>query len=165
MCVGSSRKGIIFYLVLEQLVESEDGQKPETILTDGDKVMANAIEGVFPLACHKLCLWHLMRNAKGHSGDKFGSGLIKCVNKYRTPNDFEKDWEDLVIYYGIKNKKWAIELYNDKEKWTEAIWVGIFLQVRKLSFYICLKINIVVDILYVSFLYLGIRSTQICGEA
>jgi len=42
--------------VLEQLVEAGDGQKPEIILTDGDKAMANAIKAVFPLACHRLCL-------------------------------------------------------------------------------------------------------------
>ena len=95
-------------------------------MIDGDKAMANAIKAVFPLACHRLCLWHLMHNAKSHGGDKFGSGLIKCVNKYRTPNDFEKGWEELVTYYGVKDKKWAMELYNDKEKWTEAYLRGYF---------------------------------------
>ena len=99
---------------------------PETVLTNGDKAMANAIKAVFPHACHRLCLWHLMRNAKGHGGDKFGVGLIKCVNKYRTPNDFEKGWEGLVSYHGVRDKKWAIELYNDKEKWAEAYLRGYF---------------------------------------
>jgi len=84
------------------------------------------------------------------------------VNKYWTPNDCEKGWEELVTYYGVKDKKWAIELFNDKEKWAEAYLRGFFLQVRKLSFYICLSSNIVVDILYVSFLYSGMRSTQRC---
>jgi len=48
MCVGSSRKGILFYLILEQLVEVGDEQKSETILKDEDKEMANAIKTVFP---------------------------------------------------------------------------------------------------------------------
>ena len=115
-----------FIWVLEQLVEAGDGQKLEMILTDGDKAMANAIKAVFPLACHRLCLWHLMRNARSHGGDKFVSGLIKCANKYRTPNGFEKGWAELVTYYEVKDKKWAIELYNDKEKWAEAYLRGYF---------------------------------------
>ena len=39
-----------FILVLKQLVEVGDGQKSETIVTDGDKAMANAIKVVFPKA-------------------------------------------------------------------------------------------------------------------
>jgi len=49
-------------------------------------------------------------------GDKLGSGLIKRMNKYRTPGDSEKDWEELVTYYRVKDKKWTTELYNDKKK-------------------------------------------------
>jgi len=98
------KKKSSFIWVLEQLVEAGDGQKSETFLTYGDKTMANATKAVFPQACHRLCLWHLMHNAKGHGGDKFGSGLIKCVNKYHTPNDFEKGWEELVIIMGLKKK-------------------------------------------------------------
>jgi len=100
--------------------------KAETVLTYGDKAMANATKAVFPLACHRLCLWHLMCNAKGHGGDEFGSCLIKCVNKYRTPNDFEKGWKELVTYYGVRDKQWVIELYNDKEKWVGAYLPGYF---------------------------------------
>ena len=37
-----------FIWVLKQLVEAGDGQKPETIVTDGDKAMANPIKVVFP---------------------------------------------------------------------------------------------------------------------
>ena len=99
-----------FIWVLEQLVEAGDGQKPETLLTDGDNAMENAIKVVFPQACHRLCLWHIMHNVIGNGGDKFGSGFIKCLNKYHTPNDFQKGWEELVSHYGVKDKKWAIEL-------------------------------------------------------
>jgi len=32
----------------------------------------------------------------------------------------------LVSHYGVKDKKWATELYNDKEKWPEAYLRGYF---------------------------------------
>ena len=37
-----------FIWVSEQLAEAGDGQKPKTVLTDGNKAMANAIKAVFP---------------------------------------------------------------------------------------------------------------------
>jgi len=49
-------KEFSFVWVLEQLVEAGEGQKPLTVLTDGDKTMTNAIKVVFPKARHRLCL-------------------------------------------------------------------------------------------------------------
>jgi len=74
----------------------------------------------------------------------------------------KKGWEELVTYYGIKDKKWAIKLYNDKEKWAEAYAWAFFCRYINLASIFVLEINIVIDILYVSFLYLGMRSTQRC---
>ena len=51
----------------------------------------------------------------GNKDDKFTYGLIKCMNKNRTPNAFDKGWEELVSHDGVKDKKWVIELYHDKE--------------------------------------------------
>ena len=111
---------------MEQLVEVGKGQKPLVVRTDGDKAMANAIKVVFSKARHRLCLWHLMRNVRGNRGVKFCSGFIKCVNKYRAPNDFEKGWKELMSYYEVQDKKWAKDLSNDKEKWAEAYLRGYF---------------------------------------
>ena len=74
--------GSSFIWVLEQLVESRDGQKSITVMTDGDKAMANAIKMVFPEAHHRLYLWHLMMNVWKIGLSRFGSGFIKCINKY-----------------------------------------------------------------------------------
>jgi len=54
--------------------------------------MTNAIKVVFLKAQHRLCLWHLMKHVQSHGGNEFASGFIKCINKYRTPEDFEVDW-------------------------------------------------------------------------
>ncbi|KAJ8434064.1 hypothetical protein Cgig2_012666 [Carnegiea gigantea] len=85
---------------------------------DGDKAMANAIKVVFPKARHRLCLWHLMRKAQSNDNFEFASGFIKCVNEYRTPKDFEVGLQELMSYYSVQHRKWAIDLYNDREKWT-----------------------------------------------
>ncbi|XP_021769825.1 protein FAR-RED IMPAIRED RESPONSE 1-like [Chenopodium quinoa] len=123
--------------VLEQLKEAGGNVAPYTFITDGDKAMAAAITEVFPRAHHRLCLCHLMRNIKGHTNKRFCSGFMKCVDGARTQAEFEEAWEDLMkAYVALRDKKWAQDLYKDKEKWAEAFMVGQF--------------------------YAGMRSTQRC---
>lgn len=99
-----------FVWELQQLIEAGDGFRPLTIITDGDKAMANAIGKVLPEARHRLCLWHIMRNVKVHLKGKFLDGFIKCV-KCRTPNDFESAWKELVDIYSIQERRWAKDFY------------------------------------------------------
>ena len=42
---------------------------PITIFTDQDQAMSNAIEEVFPNTHHRLCLWHISKNAPSRLGD------------------------------------------------------------------------------------------------
>ena len=53
--------------VLHQLVKAMDGQKPTTIITDRDNAMAYVIRKVLPSTCHRICLWHLMKNVVTHA--------------------------------------------------------------------------------------------------
>uniref|UniRef100_A0A803MWY6 Protein FAR1-RELATED SEQUENCE n=1 Tax=Chenopodium quinoa TaxID=63459 RepID=A0A803MWY6_CHEQI len=123
----ANEKTDTYIWVLEQLKEVGGNVAPYTIITDGDKAMAAAITEVFPRAHHRLCMWHLMRNIKGHTNKRFCSGFMKCVDGARTPDEFEEAWEDLMkSYKAVRDKKWAQDLYYDKEKWAEAFMVGQF---------------------------------------
>ncbi|XP_056686034.1 protein FAR-RED IMPAIRED RESPONSE 1-like [Spinacia oleracea] len=75
----SHEKEETFKWILEQLTEAGDNIAPHTDLTDGDKAMTNAISFVFPKPVHRLYLWNLMRNVKGHSSKTFCSGFMKCM--------------------------------------------------------------------------------------
>ncbi|CAN0840211.1 Protein FAR1-RELATED SEQUENCE 5 [Linum grandiflorum] len=51
------------------------GKKPQTVITDRDRAMANAIDYVFPEATHRLCSWHLNNNVIKHvKNHKFRKG-------------------------------------------------------------------------------------------
>lgn len=50
--------------LLNQLMDAMKGKTPSSVITDGDLAMKNAISRVFPNAHHRLCAWHLLRNAK-----------------------------------------------------------------------------------------------------
>ncbi|KAJ1392019.1 MULE transposase domain [Sesbania bispinosa] len=49
--------------VLEQFLHAMKGKVPVSVITDGDLAMRNAIRRVFASAHHRLCAWHLLRNA------------------------------------------------------------------------------------------------------
>lgn len=83
---------------------------------------------VLPGTCHCICLWHLMKTVVAHAGKRFAHGFIKCVDKYRKPEGFEKGWQELLHHYKIdmKKHKWAADMYKTKEKWAEACLQGYF---------------------------------------
>lgn len=113
--------------VLRQLLKIAGNVAPYTVLTDGDKAMAAAIKVVFPNARHRLCLWHLMRNIKGHANKRFCSGFMKCVDYCRTTAEFEEAWTELMTAYpALKDRRWVTDLYKDKEKWAECFMHGHF---------------------------------------
>ena len=37
------------------------GQQPKVVVTDQDPAMKQAIEEVFPISRHRLCMWHIMK--------------------------------------------------------------------------------------------------------
>ncbi|XP_021768872.1 protein FAR1-RELATED SEQUENCE 5-like [Chenopodium quinoa] len=122
-----TKKPDTYIWVLEPLNEAGGNVTPYIVVTNGDKAMAIAIEEVFPHVHHRLCLWHLMCNIKGHTNKRFCSSFMKCVDGARTPAEFEEAWEDLIkAYDAVRDKKWAQDLYNNKEKRADAFMVGQF---------------------------------------
>jgi hypothetical protein len=60
--VGDETEDTYVWL-LENFVEAMGGKLPVSVITDGDTAMRNAIVKIFPDAHHRLCAWHLIRNA------------------------------------------------------------------------------------------------------
>ncbi|XP_038698084.1 putative protein FAR1-RELATED SEQUENCE 10 [Tripterygium wilfordii] len=52
-----------FIWLFESFLESMGNKAPKTIFTDQDQAMSNAIEKVFPNTRHRLCEWHIAKNA------------------------------------------------------------------------------------------------------
>ncbi|RYR68376.1 hypothetical protein Ahy_A03g014874 [Arachis hypogaea] len=58
--------------LLQRFMEAMNGKRPDAVITDGAKAMKLAIEKVFSDAHHRLCRWHLLRNATANvSNPKF----------------------------------------------------------------------------------------------
>ncbi|KAE8676924.1 hypothetical protein F3Y22_tig00111566pilonHSYRG00020 [Hibiscus syriacus] len=66
------------------------------VVTDGDRAMQRAIKSVIPYAKHRLCSWHLSRNAQAN------------------------------IEFNIEKHPWVIEKGNTRHLWAQAYLTGHF---------------------------------------
>ncbi|KAE8673172.1 hypothetical protein F3Y22_tig00111810pilonHSYRG00273 [Hibiscus syriacus] len=77
-----------FEWVLQNFLEAMMNKSPISVVTDGDRAMQRAIKSVIPYAKHRLCSWHLSRNAQANIGDpKFTAAFSKCMASWWTPRN------------------------------------------------------------------------------
>lgn len=77
----------MYVWLLEQFLEAMKGKAPTSVITDGDMAMRNAIKRVCPNAHHRLCAWHLIRNAASNIAmPSFVGQFWKCML-----GDYDKD--------------------------------------------------------------------------
>jgi len=89
--------------------------------------MKNAIKKVFPAAHHRLCAWHLLRNASTNIGiPDFMSYLTKCMLADIEVNKFEDLWSEMVQKFGLEDNTWINEMYEKKKMWATAHIRGSF---------------------------------------
>ena len=99
--------------VLETFLIAILNTKPISVVTDGDKAMRKAIKKVLPHACHRLCSWHLQRNAftNVHIKD-FTSIFARCVFMRGNREDFKNAWHEMVEKLGLNGNRWVIEIHE-----------------------------------------------------
>ncbi|CAN1147570.1 Protein FAR1-RELATED SEQUENCE 5 [Linum perenne] len=101
------------------------GNKPSSVITDGDKSMKNAIMRVFPDATRRLCLWHLKKNVVEHvkksKSPDFAERFYKLAKADLTETEFELQWKELVESSNLQNYKWINkDLYESRQNWARA---------------------------------------------
>ncbi|XP_016198884.1 protein FAR1-RELATED SEQUENCE 5-like [Arachis ipaensis] len=113
--------------LLEQLLDAMKGKKPRCVITDGHGAMKKAIETVFADAYHRLCAWHLIRNATSNlSNPTFTSEFKKCMLFDYEVSKFEEKWENLVSSLGLHDNEWVCDLYARRKMWATAHMRGHF---------------------------------------
>ncbi|XP_015940572.1 protein FAR1-RELATED SEQUENCE 5-like [Arachis duranensis] len=87
----------------------------------------NAVRDVFPEVRHRLCAWHLIRNATSNVGNpSFTSKFRKIMlGDYEIPV-FKRKWVQLIEEFGIEDKPWVINMYEKKHMWATAYLRGKF---------------------------------------
>ncbi|XP_023871700.1 protein FAR-RED IMPAIRED RESPONSE 1-like [Quercus suber] len=106
-------------------------QKRKTIFTDQCQAMKNAIKVVFPDTCHRLCLWHISKNAvenlPRHYGIlEFKSRFNRILYNCETESEFKTSWDALLKDYNLVGNKWLSTLYENRERWCSVFSHNIF---------------------------------------
>ncbi|CAL5379164.1 unnamed protein product [Camellia sinensis] len=120
--------------VLQKLLETMDNKRPVSVLIDGDMAMREAIQKVFPNAKHRLCNWHMHRNAKRNVRvDGFEGHFKHLMDLDANEVVFEEAWSKMVRKYGLQNNKWVSDTYNNKGMWAQSYMRGHFFAGMKSS--------------------------------
>jgi hypothetical protein len=124
--VSNEVEGTYVWL-LEQFLAAMKGKHPTSVITDGDMAMRNAIRKVFPKSYHRLCAWHLLRNALSNIGIlEFIPYFKKCMLGDMDVWKFERLWNEMVERFGLEDNNWINELYEKKHMWATAHIRGHF---------------------------------------
>ncbi|KAE8724054.1 hypothetical protein F3Y22_tig00010968pilonHSYRG00079 [Hibiscus syriacus] len=116
-----------FELVLQTFLEAMMNKLPISVVTDGDRAMQRAIKSVIPYANHRLCFWHLSRNAQDKIGDpKFTAVFSKCMASWWTTEEFDIQWRSVVSEFNIEKNPWVIEKENTRHLWAQAYLTSHF---------------------------------------
>lgn len=102
--IVANEKEETYVWVLEQFLEAMSGKSPISVITDGDLAMKNAIKKVFPNAYHRLCAWHLIRNATSNVGvPEFVGRFRICMLGDYDLGEFRRRWTEMVDTFGLKS--------------------------------------------------------------
>ncbi|XP_057719767.1 protein FAR1-RELATED SEQUENCE 5-like [Arachis stenosperma] len=108
-------------------LEAMKGKQPKSIITDGDLAMKSAVSIVFPGAHHRLCSWHLLRNATARvERPGFLRKFCLCLMGDLEVEEFETIWTDIVADHELEDHPWIVDLYAKKHSWSNAHIRGIF---------------------------------------
>lgn len=114
--------------LLRSFLDAMNGKMPIAVLTDGDEAMRSAIEDVMPQAKHRLCAWHLSRNANTNlKCDEKLKAFNRCMRKFQTVEQFEVMWHDMVEKFDLHNSFWINMMYEKRDKWAQAFFRNHFM--------------------------------------
>ncbi|XP_045825377.1 protein FAR1-RELATED SEQUENCE 5-like [Trifolium pratense] len=107
--------------VLNCFLECMENKRPKAVVTDGDGAMREAIKEVFPDSTHRLCAWHLNKNAgENVKNSGFLKGFKKAMFSNFSKDDFEEYWSEMIKENGVEGHPWVIKTYENKLLWATA---------------------------------------------
>ncbi|KAL4363388.1 hypothetical protein GQ457_04G026770 [Hibiscus cannabinus] len=110
-----------FEWVLQTYLEAMFNKAPISVVTDSDRAMQRAIKTVIPFARHRLCAWHLARNAQANIGDnKFTQAFSRCMSSWWTVEEFDLQWRALVQKFNVESHPWVVEKDRTTHMWAQA---------------------------------------------
>lgn len=104
---------------------------PHLIITDEDQSMKAAIRLVVPETKHRHCMWHIMDKVPEKIGpfiredQQFWNRLNLCVWGTETAEEFETEWNYLIVDFQLTRNEWFINRFLIRESWIPAYFMDI----------------------------------------
>ncbi|XP_062115212.1 protein FAR1-RELATED SEQUENCE 5-like [Humulus lupulus] len=113
--------------VLERFLECMGGKMPSVVLTDGCKVMNKALDNIMPGVPHRICSWHILKNAMHHVHNiAFHQELKKFIFRYYKEEEWEDNWKVTVNKYRLTGNAWVEAQYGTRKQWADTFLRGIY---------------------------------------
>ncbi|XP_030940024.1 protein FAR1-RELATED SEQUENCE 5-like [Quercus lobata] len=114
-----------FKWLFKSFLDSMGNRSPITIFADQDQAMSNAIEEVFSNTHHRLCLWHISKNATSYFGElnsnsEFQSLWNKCQKYCDSELEFQNKWDKMMHKFNLEDHHWLNMMYKIRHKWSIA---------------------------------------------
>ncbi|KAF2927671.1 hypothetical protein DAI22_06g222300 [Oryza sativa Japonica Group] len=112
-----------FKWLFQTFTDAMHGKRPAAILTDNCHQMEVAIKAVWPETIHRVCKWHVLKNAKENLGNiyskrsSFKQEFHRVLNEPQTEAEFEKAWSDLMEQYNLESSVYLRRMWDMKKKW------------------------------------------------
>ncbi|XP_057808405.1 protein FAR1-RELATED SEQUENCE 5-like [Salvia miltiorrhiza] len=111
----------LFRTFLEAMYENE----PCVIFSYQDHALMNGVDMSFRVASHRLCQWHINKNAVKHFGrlngnKEFKSLWYRCMNGCESDEQFEICWKGMIEEYNLSKNRWFSNMYALRRRWSSA---------------------------------------------
>lgn len=120
-----------FEWLFSAFLESMNGRQPKVVFSDQCLALMNAIDSTFTSSKHRLCQWHISKNAPSHFGKLNGDKAFlkmwnKCMNNVETKFEFDELWSQMVHGLQLCDNKWFCKMYSLRHRWASVFTNGIF---------------------------------------
>ncbi|KAF8020154.1 hypothetical protein BT93_G0762 [Corymbia citriodora subsp. variegata] len=121
-----------FVWAFQSFLEAMGNKAPKTIFPNQDHATANAIKIVLLNMNHRLCVWHIGKNAMCHIGHLLGKpGFCnkywhKILYKCELELELENTCKAMCHEWKLEDNKWLDNIYRLRHKWCPAFGRDIF---------------------------------------
>ncbi|KAL6330401.1 hypothetical protein AAG906_040331 [Vitis piasezkii] len=122
-----------FAWALQTFVRFMRGRRPQTILTDIDSGLRDAITSELPNTKHVICLWHILSKLSSWFSLPLGPQYMDFKSQFdilcrlESIEDFEHQWHHLVAQFGLVSDKHIGLLFSYRASWPFSCIRGYFL--------------------------------------
>nr|GMC70644.1 FAR1-RELATED SEQUENCE 10 [Ipomoea batatas] len=112
-----------FSWALQSFIHCMEGRQPETIVTDLDSELRDAIANEMPNTKHVICLWKILPKLSSWFSTPLGvqyaefKSEFDIISQLENVDEFEHQWNHLVARYGLGSDKHIALLFAYRMSW------------------------------------------------